>query len=185
MYDVIVFGARCGGAPVAMLLARKGYRVLLVDRATFPSEIPHGHFIHRHGPGRLQRWGLLDRIVASGCPPVRAMTSDNGDFPLTGHDLGRDGVALGYGPRRAILDRILVEAAIEAGAELREGFTVDDFLADGDRITGIRGRGREGGATIAERAAITIGADGRNSRLARAVGAPAYESAPAVTCWYF
>src|SRR4051794_116608 len=108
MYDVIVVGARCAGAPTAMLLARQGHRVLLVDRPTFPSEIPHGHFIHRHGPGRLRRWGLLDRVAATGCPPVTTMTSDYGDFPLVGRDLLVGGVALGYGPRRAALDAALV-----------------------------------------------------------------------------
>src|SRR5262252_2199828 len=127
-YDAIVVGARCAGSPTAMLLARKGYRVLLVDRATFPSNIPHGPFIHRHGPRRLQDWGLLDRIVSTGCPPVLSMTHDEGDFPLTGTDLSVDGVAMGYAPRRAALDQILVEAAIEAGAELREGFVVEEYL---------------------------------------------------------
>jgi 2-polyprenyl-6-methoxyphenol hydroxylase-like FAD-dependent oxidoreductase len=68
-YDAIIVSARCAGASTAMLLARQGHRVLLIDRARFPSEIPHGHFVHRHGPPRLARWGLLDRIVASGCPP--------------------------------------------------------------------------------------------------------------------
>ena len=74
MYDAIVIGARCGGAATAMLLARKGHRVLLVDRAMFPSDIPHGHFIHRHGPGRLAAWGLLDAVLATGCPPVTRST---------------------------------------------------------------------------------------------------------------
>jgi len=185
VYDVIVVGARCAGAPAAMLLARKGYDVLLVDRATFPSSIPHGHFIHQHGPRRLQRWGLLDRIVATNCPAVTTFTLDLGDFPLTGRALEADGVALGYGPRRAALDAVLVDAAVEAGAELRQGFTVDDFTADGDRITGIRGRDQRSGTTTVEHAAVVVGADGRNSRLARAVGAPAYEAAPPATCWYF
>src|SRR4051812_35378764 len=70
MYDAIVVGARCAGAPTAMLLARQGYKVLLVDRATFPSTIPQGHFIHRSGPRCLHRWGLLDQVVATGCPPI-------------------------------------------------------------------------------------------------------------------
>jgi 2-polyprenyl-6-methoxyphenol hydroxylase-like FAD-dependent oxidoreductase len=64
VYDAIVVGARCAGAPLAMLLARQGARVLLVDRATFPSDIPHGYFIHRHGPKRLHDWGVLPRIAA-------------------------------------------------------------------------------------------------------------------------
>jgi 2-polyprenyl-6-methoxyphenol hydroxylase-like FAD-dependent oxidoreductase len=74
MYAVIVVGARCAGAATALLLARRGHRVLLVDRATFPSNIPHGHFIHRHGPTRLRRWELLDQVIATGCPPSRSFT---------------------------------------------------------------------------------------------------------------
>jgi flavin-dependent dehydrogenase len=127
MYDVIVIGARCAGASTAMLLARKGYKVLVVDRATFPKDIPHGHFIHRQGPQLLHRWGLLDRIVATNCPPVTSFTTDDGGITLAGRNLMVDGVAFGYGPRRIVLDKILVDAAVEAGVELREGFTVESF----------------------------------------------------------
>jgi 2-polyprenyl-6-methoxyphenol hydroxylase-like FAD-dependent oxidoreductase len=81
-----------------MLLARHGYKVLLVDRATFPSEIPHGHFIHRQGPQRLARWALLDRIASTNCPAVTTMVTHFGDFPLVGRELAQDGIALGYGP---------------------------------------------------------------------------------------
>ncbi|HEV2786705.1 MAG TPA: FAD-dependent monooxygenase [Solirubrobacteraceae bacterium] len=79
MYDAIVIGARCAGAATAMLLAREGIEVLLVDRAEVPSDIPHGHFIHRHAPARLARWGLLDEVIATGCPAVTTMTTDFGD----------------------------------------------------------------------------------------------------------
>jgi flavin-dependent dehydrogenase len=179
-YDAVVVGARCAGAATAMLLARKGHRVLLVDRARFPSEIPHGHFIHRHGPPRLARWGLLDGIVATGCPPVTTMTSHFGDFPLVARDLVVDGVACGYGPRRALLDKLLVDAAVAAGAELREGLAVESLLTDGDGVVGVRAAG---GTAI--RARLTIGADGKHSRVARAVKAPAYEVVPTLACWYF
>jgi flavin-dependent dehydrogenase len=185
MYDAIVIGARCAGAPTAMLLARKGYKVLLADRATFPSEIPHGHFIHRDGPGHLHRWGLLDRVLATGCPPITSATLDFDDFPLVGKDLLVDEVAMGYGPRRSVFDKVLLDAAVEAGAELREGFVVESFETEGERVTGIRGRDKQSGAAATERARLTIGADGRNSRLARTVQAPVYEAAPALTCWYF
>ncbi len=184
MHDVIVVGARCAGAPAAMLLARRGYRVLLVDRAELSSDIPHGHFIHRHGPARLHRWGLLDRIVATGCPAVTQMTVDYGGFPMTGRQLVVDGVALGYDPRRSALDRVLADAAAEAGAELRMEFSVDELVRDGDRVAGIRGRDRRGGA-VTERAAVVIGADGRNSPLARTVAAPEYDVHPPLTCWFF
>lgn len=185
MYDVIVSGARCGGSPTAMLLARKGHRVLLVDRATFPSDIPHGHFIHRHGPARLHRWELLDRILATGCPAVRSMTTDFGDGPLTGSNIVTDGVPLGVAPRRRALDAILVEAAAEAGAEVRTGFSVQEYTGEGDRITGIAGREGSGGAVVRERARVTVGADGRNSKLARTVQAPAVQEGGTLTVWYF
>jgi 2-polyprenyl-6-methoxyphenol hydroxylase-like FAD-dependent oxidoreductase len=107
MYDAIVIGARCAGASTAMLLARGGHSVLLVDRARFPSEIPHGHFIHRHGPGRLGRWGLLDRVLATGCPAITSLLVDLGDFPLVGRELVLDGVPFGVGPRRGALDGVL------------------------------------------------------------------------------
>jgi len=186
MYDAIIIGARCAGASTAMLLARHGLDVLLVDRATFPSEIPHGHFIHRHGPARLARWGVLDRILDTGCPAVTSITSDFGDFPLTGDGLVLDGVPAGLGPRREHLDRALVDAAVQAGAELRDGFAVDELTRDGDdRLTGIRGRSVRTGRTATEHARIVIGADGRNSGVARNVGALITESSPTVSCWYF
>ena len=185
MYDAIVVGARCGGAPTAMLLARKGYKVLLVDKSTFPSDIPHGHYIHRSGPRRLARWGLLDRIRATDCPAVESITIDAGDFPLVGTNLVVDGIATGYGPRRSVLDAVLLDAALEAGVEWRQGFHVDECLFDGDRVVGIRGRALSGGPAIAERATITIGADGKRSRIARAVQAPMYDTFPVLACWYF
>ncbi len=128
MYGAIVVGARCAAAPTAMLLARRGYKVLLVDRATFPSNIPHGHLIHRHGPRLLHRWGLLDRVIASGCPPITTRVSD------------ADGIGFAYGPRRLALDTILLEAAVEAGVEFRDGIVIDEFVGDGERVVGIRGR---------------------------------------------
>jgi 2-polyprenyl-6-methoxyphenol hydroxylase-like FAD-dependent oxidoreductase len=140
IYDVIVVGGRCAGAATALLLGRKGYKVLVVDKARFPSEIPHGHFIHRQGPRLLQRWGVLDNIVRSGCPAVSKWTVDLGDFPLTGTNLVRDGVAVGYAPRRSVLDPILIEAAIASGVDFHDGLAVDEYMFDGTTVTGIRGR---------------------------------------------
>jgi flavin-dependent dehydrogenase len=187
MYDAIVIGARCAGAPTAMLLARKGHKVLLLDKSTFPSEIAHGHFIHRQGPKLLARWGLLDKIIESNCPPVLTQTTDYGDFALIGRKLAADGVAFGYAPRRSLLDKILIDAAIDAGSEFREGFVVEDFLTEDNWFVGVRGRSSQNaiGSVVTERAQIIIGADGRNSHLARAVRAPLYQSTPALTCWYF
>jgi flavin-dependent dehydrogenase len=185
MYDAIIVGARCAGASTALLLARKGHKVLLVDRAPFPSDIPHGHLIHRHGPKRLKEWGLLDRIAATGCPAITEFSTDYGGVTLTGRDLALDGVAVAYAPRRVAIDRELVNAAIDAGAEFRPGFMVEEFASSEGAITGVRGHGIHHGIAGEERARITIGADGRNSRLARTVNAPKSEVCDALTGWYF
>jgi flavin-dependent dehydrogenase len=185
MPDVIVIGARCAGATTAMLLARRGYEVLLVDRNTFPSDIPRGHFVHMQGPPLLAKWGLLGRVIASGAPPITKQTLDFGDFPLSADNLSVNGVPFGIAPRRTELDEILVEEAVASGAELREGFAVQDFIQDGPRIAGVVGRSAVSGALVRERASIVIGADGRNSALARRVAAPIYEYAPPLNCWYW
>jgi flavin-dependent dehydrogenase len=179
-YDAIVVGARCAGASTAMLLARQGYRVALLDRAHFPSDVPRGHFIHRHGPPRLARWGLLDRITATGVPPTTAQRSYFGDFMLLAENLELDGIAWGYGPRRAVVDKIMVDAAVESGADLHQGFAVESLLIEDGRVGGIRGAN---GTRIT--APLTIGADGRHSRVAQVVDAPVYEAVPTLACWYF
>jgi 2-polyprenyl-6-methoxyphenol hydroxylase-like FAD-dependent oxidoreductase len=184
MYDAIVVGARCAGSPTAMLLARKGYRVLLVDKAFFPSNTLSGHYIHQPGVALLKRWSLLDRVAASNCPPILKFTFDLGDFCLTGSAPPTEDVAEGYCPRRKVLDKILVDAAVAAGAELREGFLVQEILMEGDRVTGIRGRTRNGTA-VTETARLVIGADGLHSIVARAVRAPEYHAMPSLSCNYY
>jgi flavin-dependent dehydrogenase len=184
MYDAIVVGARCAGSPTAMLLARKGYRVLLLEKAGFPSDTLSTHYIHQPGVARLKRWGLLDAVVASNCPPARQQRFDVGPFTLVGTPPPIDGVAVAYAPRRRVLDQILVDAAVAAGAELREHFSVQELLTDGERITGIRGRAASG-ATVTEEARIVIGADGLHSLVARSVQAPAYNVRPAFACTYY
>jgi 2-polyprenyl-6-methoxyphenol hydroxylase-like FAD-dependent oxidoreductase len=168
-----------------MLLARKGYRVLLVDRSTFPSDMAMStHLIWHPGVARLQRWGLLDRVRASNCPPISVFNIDLGPFTLTGSPPSAEGVAEAYAPRRVVLDKILVDAAVEAGAELREGFSVQELVRDGERVTGVRGRTRGSTAVTAE-ARIVIGADGMQSPVARAVQAPEYNVKPPLQGTYF
>ena len=182
-YDVIVVGARCAGAPTAMLLARKGYRVLAVDRATFPSDTVSTHLIHPPGVGALRRWGLLDRVIATGCPAIHTYAFDFGPFTLAGSP-GEDRSDVAYAPRRTVLDKILVDAASAAGVEVREGFTVEEIVFDGDRVAGIRGRGR-GGARVTERARVVAGADGLRSLVAQAVDAERYrDKAPLLAAYY-
>jgi flavin-dependent dehydrogenase len=183
-YDAIVVGARCAGSPAAMLLARKGYRVLVVDRASFPSDTVSTHLIHAPGVAALARWGLLDRVAASGCPPIETYSFDFGPFTIAGRPRPSDGTATAYAPRRTVLDKILVDAASEAGAEVRERFTVEDVVVEDGAVVGVRGHG-EGGATVVERATVVIGADGRNSLVARAVRPDEYLAKPMLQWSYY
>ena len=181
MYDAIVVGARCAGSPTAMLLARKGYRVLLLDKAGFPSDTLSTHYIHQPGGAALKRWGLLDaghRVKLSTHSPEqpRRGAIRPGRRGDTGRRRGRRVRAT-----RRVLDQILVDAAVAAGAELREHFSVTELVVDGTRVTGIRGHAA-GGAVVTEQASIVIGADGVRSLVARGVQAPQYNVRPTMTC---
>jgi 2-polyprenyl-6-methoxyphenol hydroxylase-like FAD-dependent oxidoreductase len=182
-YDAIVVGARCAGSPAAMLLARAGHRVLLVDRATFPSDTISTHLIHPPGVAALAGWGLLDSVVATGCPPVETYAFDFGPFTIEGAP-GTDDAPVAYAPRRTVLDTLLVNAASDAGVEVREGFTVESLLVEEGRVVGIRGHAK-GGATVSERAAVVVGADGRYSLVADAVGAEEYNEKPQLEVSYY
>jgi len=182
-YDTIIIGARCAGSPTGMLLARKGHRVLIVDRATFPSDVVSTHVVHPLGAASLARWGLLDRLIATGCPPMHTYAFDFGPFTLAGAP-GTTESPVGYCPRRTILDKLLVDAAIEAGAEVREGFTVEEVVFDDGQVVGVRGHSK-GGKTVDERARIVIGADGRHSVVAEAVQAPRYYEKPPLLAAYY
>jgi 2-polyprenyl-6-methoxyphenol hydroxylase-like FAD-dependent oxidoreductase len=148
-----------------MLLARKGYRVLVVDRATFPSDTISTHMVHPRAVAALERWGLLERLKATGCPPIDTYTFDFGPFTISGSP-GTQESPVSYCPRRTVLDKLLVDAAAEAGAEIREAFTVEELVVEDDRVCGIKGRSRSG-ASVTERARLVIGADGRYSVVAR------------------
>jgi 2-polyprenyl-6-methoxyphenol hydroxylase-like FAD-dependent oxidoreductase len=176
-------GARCAGSPTAMLLARKGYRVLVVDRATFPSDTVSTHVVHPLAVAALARWGLLPRLAATGCPPIDTYAFDFGPVTIAGTP-GTEASPVAYCPRRTILDKLLVDAAAEAGAEIREGFAVEELLMDNGRVLGIKGRSKDGGA-VTERAAVVIGADGRHSFVAQAVRPDQYNEKPPLQAAYY
>jgi flavin-dependent dehydrogenase len=180
MYDVVVVGARCGGAPLAMLLARAGHRVALVDRASFPSDTMSTHFLWQRGAARLEAWGLLERLVARGCAPIKEITFDVGPVQLIGSGPAAGGVTDTYCPRRTVLDAVLVEAAVEAGAELIEGFVVRDLLWSEGRVVGVEGHVR-GSTASSLRARVVVGADGLHSTIAQRVDARDHTYHPPLT----
>ena len=183
-YDVIVVGARCAGSPTAMLLARHGHRVLLLDRAEFPCDTLSTHVIHAPGVAALDRWGLLDRVVASGCPPIETYSFNFGPITISGSPQAFEGKTVGYAPRRTILDQILIDGARESGVEVREHVNVDELIVEEGVVVGVRCHVHDG-ESVEERARVVIGADGRNSHIAKAVGAEQYNEKPQLERGYY
>lgn len=176
-YDAIVVGARCAGASTALLLARQGLRVLAVDRSAYGSDTLSTLALMRGGTIQLQRWGLLDAVKRAGTPPVLVTVFRYGDEPQVDVPIKpRDGIDALYAPRRTVLDRILVDAAVEAGAHVVHGPRLLDVLRSGDgRVSGVVLQDRDG-TTREVRSDIVIGADGQQSTVARLVGATAYRT---------
>ena len=170
-HDVIVIGGRLAGAATAMLLARAGRRVLVLDRGRYGSDTLSTHAFMRAGVLQLSRWGLLDEIRDAGTPAVRRTVIRYGDVDEVVAIKPIPGCEALYAPRRHLLDRVLVDAAFRAGADIRFGANVTDVLRDGSgRVVGVTGRDRNG--RFEARAPLTIGADGVRSRTAELVGAP-------------
>src|SRR5439155_8474941 len=141
------------------------------------------HVIHPHGVACLARWGVLDAVVASGCPPIDTYAYDFGSVTIT----GSPGIAesrVAYAPRRTVLDKILVDAAAAAGVEVREHVNVEGLIVEEGRVVGVKCHSKRG-ASIDERATIVVGADGRWSRVADAVAAPTYNVKPTVLAAYY
>ncbi len=169
-HDVVVVGARCAGAATALLLARAGHDVVLVDRATFPADTLSTHAIARSGVVQLRRWGLLDRVLASGAPALRDISFHDADGVVTRRLAARHGVDALVAPRRTVLDALLVDAARAAGADVRTGVTVEGVTRTGTgRVSGVVARDGAGRLELGGR--LVVGADGLRSRIARAVGA--------------
>ena len=172
-HDVVVVGARSAGAATAMLLARLGFDVALIDRAHFPSDTLSTHGISRGGVVQLSRWGLLEAVISAGAPPIRQVSFHTGTSELTRRIKPSAGVDHLLAPRRYVLDVLLVEAATDAGARLNGGTTVTGLVRNDDgRVTGVHTRGSDGSES-AVFARLVVAADGVRSRLARGVGAPA------------
>ena len=181
-YDVVVVGARCAGAATAMLLARAGHDVLVLDRAALPSDTTSTHALARGGVVQLARWGLLDEVLDSGAPAIRSVSFHRYDGDAAG-DVRRSvktraGVDLLLAPRRHALDAILARAAVHAGAELHDRTAVTGLVRDaGGRVCGVTLKGPDG-VVRSVSARFVIGADGVRSRVAHLVGAATLEEHP-------
>ena len=174
-HDVVVVGARAAGAATALLLARLGYDVVLVDRAVFPADTLSTHQIARTGVVQLHRWGLLDAVLDSGAPAIRQVTFTAEGRSTTRAIKDKAGVDLLVAPRRYVLDTLVAEAAAAAGADVRLGVTVTGVhLNDAGRSTGVYGHDPAGAALEID-ARFVVGADGLRSRVARSVGAEIIE----------
>lgn len=171
-FDVVVVGGRVAGAGTALLLARAGARVALIERAAYGTDTVSTHGFMRAGVVQLSRWGLLDDVVAAGTPPIRRTTFHYADGESVEVAIRPSpGVDALYAPRRAVLDRILVDAAAEAGARVQHETTVIALLRDANgRVSGVRTQDRSG-RTSDLRAAVTVGADGIRSVVAEQAGA--------------
>lgn len=184
-HDVIIVGARCAGSATALQLARRGLRVLVVDRATFGSEStpPTGNVIPQ-GLWHLRRWGLLDRIQATTAPPVTSVIQHIGDASFENPVGSFDGIDEMRVLRHSVLDAIVAEAAMESGAEIRFRTRVTGLRQDGARVTGIEGTSANGDPFTAT-APVVVGADGKYSSVARAVGAQTYRERAAGSFGFF
>jgi 2-polyprenyl-6-methoxyphenol hydroxylase-like FAD-dependent oxidoreductase len=171
-YDVIIAGARAAGAATALLLSRAGYDVLLVDRASSRIDTLSTHALMRGGVERLARWGLLPDLVGHATPRIETTTFHYADEELIVPIRSRGGVEALYAPRRTVLDPVLWQAAADAGATVMHGMGLSslEHAADG-RVCGVIVGDRQGRQRHVD-ADLVIGADGRNSTVARLVGAP-------------
>ncbi len=171
-YDVVVVGARAAGAATAMLLARRGLRVLAVDRGAYGTDTLSTNALMRAGVLQLARWGLLDRIEAAGTPPVRRTVFHYEDEVVAVPIKPKHGVPALFAPRRTVLDRVLVDAAVEAGATVRHRVRAADLVrGSGGRVEGVV-LGDDEGGTRSVRAGTVVGADGLRSIVRSLVGAP-------------
>jgi len=169
MHDVIVSGAGPAGSLAALCLARRGARVLLLDRARFPRPKLCGDTLNPGAMALLRTHGLGDVVAARGLPlDGMVVTSADGVVVEGRYGHGLTGLAV----RREVLDMVLLEAALEAGVEFRDAArVVGPALGSGDqpRVRGVRVRGHNRRTHVLP-ARLTIAADGRRSPVALALG---------------
>lgn len=172
-YDVVIVGGRCAGAATALLLARAGLDVLLVEQGTRGADTLSTLALMRAGVLQLSRWGLLDAITAAGTPRIETTTFHYGDEAIEIKIKPRDGVDALYAPRRTVLDPLLADAAQASGADVAYRVRVKELQHDAHgRVNGVVAESAGVERRIA--ATMVIGADGVSSTVAKRVGAQPY-----------
>jgi menaquinone-9 beta-reductase len=173
-YDAVIIGARCAGAATALLLARSGAKVLVVDRQAYGSDTMSTHALMRGAVLQLKRWGLIPDIAAAGTPAIRSTTFHYGSEAIRVAIKPEHGVECLFAPRRTVLDRLLVDAARKSGAEVRHGVLLSELLfASNGSVAGVLLKDASG-SRMTIRTDIVIGADGRQSTIAELVNARTY-----------
>ncbi len=175
-HDVIVVGGRCAGSPLATALARAGLAVALVDRAPFPSDTLSTHIFQNEAVLVLERLGVLERVLATGAPWLERVDGRAQGVRFTRPWPRREGDS---GPalcvRRSLLDALLLDAAREAGVQVRTDTAVTGLVHHGGRVAGVRiSSHRSGGKEATLQAPLVVGADGRGSTVARLGGSRRY-----------
>lgn len=185
-YDVVIVGARCAGAATAFLLARAGAKVLLIDRQAYGSDTLSTHALMRAGVLQLLRWGLLPMLVSQGTPAISATTFHYGAESTRVVIKPEYGVEHLYAPRRTVLDKILADAAETAGADVQHGVLLSGLQFDSrGLVVGAHLREADGSEEHAVHCDMVIGADGRQSTVAKLVAASTYlESRNSSACVY-
>jgi 2-polyprenyl-6-methoxyphenol hydroxylase-like FAD-dependent oxidoreductase len=175
-YDAVVIGARVAGAATAMLLARAGHRVLMVDRGRYGTDTLSTHALMRGAVVQLHRWNLLRAVIESDTTPVRQATFFYGDESLPVPIAPRDGIDALYAPRRYVLDQLLVDAADAAGADIVYGVRVKGLLrSDSGSVIGVELEDASGHVHHVT-SSVVVGADGMRSAVAQMVGAETYRA---------
>ena len=171
-FDVVVVGARCAGAATAMLLARAGHRVLVVDRGRYGTDTLSTHALMRGAVVQLHRWNVLPAVVAAGTPSVQQATFFYGDESVAVPIAPRDGIEGLYAPRRYVLDRLLIDEAAAAGALVAYGHQLKGLMrSDDGRVTGVVVENQFGRVHHVS-CRVVVGADGVWSSVAEMAGAP-------------
>ncbi len=184
MYDLIIVGGRIAGATTAMLAAREGLKTLFIDRHDFPSDTLSTSYIHQSGCALLKRWGLLNKIAESGCPPITETKIRCDEVTILGTVSKDQEQREAYAPRRYILDKIIIDAAVAAGAEFRSKCRLESVETVDGKVRCVSLK-TSAGTVMTEQCKVLIGADGMRSSVAQMLEIPFFRKDPTLTCVYY